>query len=92
VTGIRERKGALMQWLRCERCMAAVAPKEAVCRQCGATGPGTPADRLAPGPYGPPVARLRPTAYGPPALASAHDALQQETQRRAAVVPAEPGG
>jgi hypothetical protein len=72
--------------------MAAVAQGEAVCRQCGATGPGTLADRLAPGPYGPPVARLLPTAYGPPALASAHDALQQETLRRAAVMPGERGG
>ena len=81
-----------MQWLRCERCMAAVAPGEAVCRQCGATGPGTLADRLAPGPYGPPVARLRPTAYGPPALASARDALQQETLRRAALMPSERRG
>ena len=76
-----------MRLLRCERCLAAVAPGAAVCGQCGATGPGTLADRLEPSPYGPPVARLRPTVYGPPALVAAHDTLQQETQRRAAIAP-----
>ncbi|HEU0028329.1 MAG TPA: hypothetical protein VFQ25_14545 [Ktedonobacterales bacterium] len=81
-----------MMLLRCERCMAAVAAGEAVCKQCGATGPGTRADRLEPSPFGPPVARLRPTVYGAPALASAHDAIQQETLRRAAVMANERRG
>lgn len=80
-----------MRLLRCERCMAAVVAGEAVCVQCGATGPGTMADRLEPSPYGPPVARLRPTIYGPPALASAHDGFQQETLRRAAITPGNRG-
>lgn len=73
-----------MMWnMRCDECGAEVTPGEAVCGRCGATGPGTLADRLAPSSYGPPVARLRPTEYGPPALATAHDALQQETRQRA---------
>jgi hypothetical protein len=71
----------------CEGCGAGITSDAAVCARCGATGPSPLADRLTASPYGPPVIRLHPTQYGPPALASAHDALQPETQRRAAAGP-----
>lgn len=83
-------KKSMMWKLRCDDCGAEVAAGDAVCGRCGATGPGTLADRMAPSPYGSPVARLRPTVYGPPALASAHDALQQETRQREAIFPPMP--
>ena len=81
------RGGQNMRQVACDECGAEIAAGEAVCGRCGASGPVSLADRMAPSPFGPPVARLRASEYGAPALAAAHDTLQPETQAR---VPASP--
>lgn len=77
-----------MRQIVCDECGAGMEVGDAVCGRCGASGPASLADRLAPSPFGPPISRMRASEYGAPALAAAHDALQPETRAR---VPASPG-
>lgn len=69
----------------CEECGAETIAGAAVCGRCGATGPGSFADRMTPSPFGPPVARMRISDFGALALAGAHDALQAQTRARVPV-------